>query len=336
MTNIQNLLDRQPFVKSLMVKIGEIASKQNKNAYAVGGAVRDVFIGKELKEIDIMVIGDGIEFAQVVAKQMGIPKIVPFHRFSTAHIPSRPIPIEIAAARQETYSKDSRKPNKVTYTNLEGDLLRRDFTVNAMAVDLLPDNFGNLYDPCNGLKDLLSKQLITPMDPDETFSDDPIRMMRAAYFSSKLNLKIDNDCYESMSRQAERIKIVSQERITTEFTKILSTAKPSIGIKILQEVGLMKHIFPEIHVMYGMEQTKEWKHKDVFFHTMEVVDNAAKLSKKMKLRFAALVHDIAKPPTRRVDPKKGYTFHGHDAVGERMLNKAVSYTHLTLHKILRV
>ena len=190
-----------------------------------------------------------------------------------------------------------------------------------MAVDLLPDNFGNLYDPYNGLKDLLSKQLITPMDPDETFSDDPVRMMRAAYFSSKLNLKIDDDCYESMLRQAGRIKIVSQERITTEFTKILSTEKPSIGLKILQEVGLMKHIFPEIHVMYGMEQTKEWKHKDVFFHTMEVVDNAAKLSKKMKLRFAALVHDIAKPPTRRVDPKKGYTFHGHDAVGERMLNK---------------
>ena len=321
MTNIQNLLDRQPFVKSLMVQIGEIASKQKKKAYAVGGAVRDVFIGKKLKEIDIMVIGDGIEFAKVVAKQMGVPKIVPFHRFSTAHIPSKPIPIEIAAARKETYSKDSRKPNKVTYTNLEGDLLRRDFTVNAMAVDLLPDNFGNLYDPYNGLRDLLSKQLITPMDPDETFSDDPVRMMRAAYFSSKLNLKIDDDCYESMTRQAGRIKIVSQERITTEFTKILSTEKPSVGLKILQEVGLMKHIFPEIHVMYGMEQTKEWKHKDVFFHTMEVVDNAAKLSKKMKLRFAALVHDIAKPPTRRVDPKKGYTFHGHDAVGERMLNK---------------
>ena len=188
MTNIHNLLDRQPFVKSLMVQIGEIASKQKKKAYAVGGAVRDVFIGKELKEIDIMVIGDGIEFAKVVAKQMGVPKIVPFHRFSTAHIPSKPIPIEIAAARKETYSKDSRKPNKVTYTNLEGDLLRRDFTVNAMAVDLLPDNFGNLYDPYNGLKDLLSKQLITPMDPDETFSDDPVRMMRAAYFSSKLNL----------------------------------------------------------------------------------------------------------------------------------------------------
>ena len=137
MTNIQNLLDRQPFVKSLMVQIGEIASKQNKYVYAVGGAVRDVFIGKKLKEIDIMVIGDGIEFAKVVANQMGVPKIVPFHRFSTAHIPSRPIPIEIAAARKETYSKDSRKPNKVTYTNLEGDLLRRDFTVNAMAVDLL-------------------------------------------------------------------------------------------------------------------------------------------------------------------------------------------------------
>ena len=186
-------------------------------------------IGKELKEIDIMVIGDGIEFAKVVAKQMGVPKIVPFHRFSTAHIPSKPIPIEIAAARKETYSKDSRKPNKVTYTNLEGDLLRRDFTVNAMAVDLLPDNFGNLYDPYNGLRDLLSKQLITPMDPDETFSDDPVRMMRAAYFSSKLKFKLCQPLINSMKKTSSRIEIVSAERIRDEFIKILKTEIISKG-----------------------------------------------------------------------------------------------------------
>ena len=168
---------------------------------------------------------------------------------------------------------------------------------------------------------LLAKQLITPLDPDDTFSEDPIRMMRAAYFASGLGLEIDKKCFKSMKRQADRINIVSQERITTEFTKILSTPKPSVGLIILQEVGLMKHIFPEIHIMYGMDQTKEWHHKDIFYHTMQVVDNAANLSNKMELRFAALVHDIAKPNTRRIDPQKGYTFHGHDAVGERMLNK---------------
>ena len=321
MTNIQYLLDSQPEPRSLLLEIGKIAKEQNKEVYAVGGAVRDLFIGRKLKEIDIMVIGDGIEFAKIIASKLGIKKIVPFHRFSTAHIPLKPIPVEVAAARKESYKKNSRKPNQVIYTDLNGDLLRRDFTINAMAMDLLPRGFGDLYDPHNGFKDLVAKQLITPLDPDETFSDDPIRMMRAAYFASKLDLEINDDCLSSMERQVKRIEIVSQERITVEFTKILSTSKPSVGLKILQKVGLMKHVFPEIHIMHGMEQTKEWHHKDIFYHTLEVVDNAAKLSNKMELRFAALVHDIAKPNTRAIDPKKGYTFHGHDAVGERMLNR---------------
>ena len=163
--------------------------------------------------------------------------------------------------------------------------------------------------------------MVTPLEANKTFSEDPLRMIRAAYFVSKLDLKIEEDCIESMKLQADRIKIVSQERITNEFTKILSTDKPSKGLILLQEVGLMKTIFPEIDVMYGMDQSDEWNHKDIFYHTLEVVDNAASLSNKMELRFAALVHDIAKPNTRKIDPKKGYTFHGHDAIGERMLNK---------------
>jgi putative nucleotidyltransferase with HDIG domain len=214
------------------------------------------------------------------------------------------------------------------YTDLQGDLLRRDFTVNALAVDLHPDRFGELNDPYGGISDLKAKMLKTPLNPDETFSEDPLRMMRAAYFAAALDFTIDEQCFNAIHEQAQRISIVSQERVTAELIKILSTNKPSIGLIILQKTGLMKYVFPEIDDMYGLEQTKEWHHKDIFYHTMQVVDNAAQLSDKMKLRFAALVHDIAKPKTRKVDSKKGYTFHGHDAVGERILNKVAKYLKL--------
>jgi putative nucleotidyltransferase with HDIG domain len=190
-----------------------------------------------------------------------------------------------------------------------------------MAMHISSENFGLLTDPYNGLADIENKILKTPLDPDETFSEDPLRMMRAAYFSSKLGFKIEDKCIDSMKRQSERIKIVSWERIRDELFKILKTKKPSIGLRILQETGLMKIVFPEIDAMYGIEQTAEWNHKDIFNHTLQVVDNAAKLTDKMEIRFAALVHDIAKPNTRRINKKKGYTFHGHDAVGERMISR---------------
>ena len=321
MINITDLINKQPDVLFILQQIGKIADEANKKVYGVGGVVRDLILDREIKEVDLMVIGDGIEFAKKVADKIGVSKIVPFHKFSTAHIPNKPIAIEIAAARQETYSSESRKPKTIKYTDLKGDLIRRDFTINAMAVSITPKNFGELHDPYNGLDDLKAKRLVTPLEPNKTFSEDPLRMIRAAYFASKLDLKIEQDCIESIKQQADRIKIVSQERITNEFTKILSTDKPSKGLIILQEAGLMKMIFPEIDIMYGMDQSDEWNHKDIFYHTMQVVDNAASLSNKMKLRFAALVHDIAKPNTRKIDPKKGYTFHGHDAIGERMLNK---------------
>ena len=190
-----------------------------------------------------------------------------------------------------------------------------------MAVNILPESFGELHDPFSGILDLQAKQITTPLDPDETFGEDPLRMLRAAYFASQFGFEIDKKCYDSIVRQKDRILIVSQERITAELLKILASPKPSIGLVILQETGLMKLIFPEIDIMYGIDQTPEWHHKDIFFHTMQVVDNAAKLTEKMEIRFAALVHDIAKPITRRVDQKKGYTFHGHDAIGEKMLDK---------------
>jgi len=323
MSNIKELISEYPDAEYVLKRAGKIASENNKQIYVVGGFVRDLFIQKTPVELDLMIIGDGIEFAEILAKDLKVKKIVPFEQFSTAKIPYKKIDIEVAAARIEKYDDNSRKPKEVIYTDLKGDLIRRDFTINSMAVDLLPENYGELYDPYSGIVDLQSKKIITPLNPDDTFSEDPLRMLRAAYFVSKYKFDIDKDCYDSIIRQKERISIVSQERITTELCKILSSPTPSKGLIILQETGLMKLIFPEIDEMYGMDQTPEWNHKDIFFHTMQVVDNAAKLTQKMEIRFAALVHDIAKPVTRRVDKKKGYTFHGHDAVGEKILNKVI-------------
>ncbi|MAS77788.1 MAG: tRNA nucleotidyltransferase [Candidatus Marinimicrobia bacterium] len=323
MSNIKELISKHPEAENVLKRAGKIALDDKKQIYVVGGFVRDLFIQNTPKEIDLMIIGDGIEFAEKLANDLGVNKVIPFKQFSTAKIPYKKIGIEVAAARKEKYDSDSRKPKEVIYTDLEGDLIRRDFTINSMAVNIIPDNYGELYDPYNGILDLQSKKIITPLNPDDTFSEDPLRMLRAAYFASKFNFEIDTECYNSIIRQKERISIVSQERITTELCKILSTSVPSIGLVILQETGLMKLIFPEIDQMYGMDQTPEWNHKDIFFHTMQVVDNAAKLTQKMEIRFAALVHDIAKPATRRVDKKKGYTFHGHDAVGEKILNKVI-------------
>lgn len=323
MSNIKELISKHPEAENVLKRAGKIALEDKKQIYVVGGFVRDLFIQNTPKEIDLMIIGDGIEFAEKLANDLGVNKVIPFKQFSTAKIPYKKIGIEVAAARKEKYDSDSRKPKEVIYTDLEGDLIRRDFTINSMAVNIIPDNYGELYDPYNGILDLQSKKIITPLNPDDTFSEDPLRMLRAAYFASKFNFEIDSECYNSIIRQKERISIVSQERITAELCKILSTSVPSIGLVILQETGLMKLIFPEIDQMYGMDQTPEWNHKDIFFHTMQVVDNAAKLTQKMEIRFAALVHDIAKPATRRVDKKKGYTFHGHDAVGEKILNKVI-------------
>ena len=323
MTNIRELITTHSKAEKVLKLAGQVGSDLGKQVYVVGGFVRDIFMQKISKEIDLMVVGDGINFAEALAKRLAVKKIIPFKEFSTAKIPHKKIGIDVAAARIESYDEKSRKPTKVIYTDLKGDLVRRDFTINAMAVDILPESFGELHDPYNGILDLQAKQITTPLDPDETFGEDPLRMLRAAYFASQLGFEIDKKCYDSIVRQKDRISIVSQERITAEILKILSSPKPSVGLVILQETGLMKLIFEEIDAMYGIDQTPEWHHKDIFFHTMQVVDNAAKLTEKMEIRFAALVHDIAKPTTRRVDKKKGYTFHGHDAVGEKILDKVI-------------
>ena len=321
MANIQHILNSSKYdsVRSILKIAGSLGEKEKIEIYVVGGFVRDLLMEKPINDIDLMTVGEGIPFAKILADELGRKKVVPFKKFGTALIPGNDIQIEVATARKETYQGNSRKPSEIIYTDLEGDLVRRDFTINAMAMNITPSHFGDLTDPYGGISDIHKKIIKTPLDPNETFSEDPLRMMRAAYFASKLGFKIDESCRRSIKQQISRLGIVSSERIRDEFIKILKTDKPSIGLVILQKTGLMEIVFPEIHIMYGMDQTAEWHHKDIFAHTLQVVDNSAKLSDKMELRFAALVHDIAKPITRRVDNKKGYTFHGHDAIGEKML-----------------
>ena len=321
MTLIKDIINQNKRLAKISKVISELSDETQINAFLVGGCVRDLMLNPlaESIDVDIMVEGDGIDFAEKLAKKINVPKIVPFKKFATAKIPYNEYEIEVASARLEKYDESSRSPSEVVMSNIEDDLLRRDFTVNAMAVSLNKENFGEFFDPFNGMEDLSNKILRTPLDSDTTFSDDPLRMMRAAYFASKLSLDIDPSCLESIKNNAERITIVSQERKTNELLKILGTKKPSIGLNILQEAGLMEFVFPEIAVMYGLDQSNEYHHKDIFYHTLEVVDNAAQLSDKLDLRLAALVHDIAKPKTRRLSKSKGYTFYGHDDVGARML-----------------
>jgi len=321
MTLIKDIINQNKRLAKISRVISELSDETQINAFLVGGCVRDLMLNPlaESIDVDIMVEGDGIDFAEKLAKKINVPKIVPFKKFATAKIPYNEYEIEVASARLEKYDESSRSPSEVVMSNIEDDLLRRDFTINAMAVSLNKENFGEFFDPFNGMEDLSNKILRTPLDSDTTFSDDPLRMMRAAYFASKLSLDIDSSCLRSIKNNAERIAIVSQERKTNELFKILGTKKPSIGLNILQEAGLMEFVFPEIAVMYGLDQSNEYHHKDIFYHTLEVVDNVAQLSDKLDLRLAALVHDIAKPKTRRLSKSKGYTFYGHDDVGARML-----------------
>ena len=327
MTLIKDIINQNKRLAKISKVISELSDETQINAFLVGGCVRDLMLNPlaESIDVDIMVEGDGIDFAEKLARKINVPKIVPFKKFATAKIPYNEYEIEVASARLEKYDESSRSPSEVVMSNIEDDLLRRDFTVNAMAVSLNKENFGEFFDPFNGMEDLSNKILRTPLDSDTTFSDDPLRMMRAAYFASKLSLDIDPSCLESIKNNADRITIVSQERKTNELLKILGTKKPSIGLNILQEAGLMEFVFPEIAVMYGLDQSSEYHHKDIFYHTLEVVDNAAQLSDKLDLRLAALVHDIAKPKTRRLSKSKGYTFYGHDDVGARMLEGISSH-----------
>ncbi len=304
----------------LLAQIGRLADRTGVTVYVVGGYVRDLLLGKESRDIDILVMGDGIAFARVVAGEMGNPAVVTYERFGTAMLPLPSGKMEFVGARKEKYSASSRNPDVAPGT-LEDDLRRRDFTVNALAVALNGDRSGMLMDLFEGRRHLDEKMLRTPLDPAETFDDDPLRMLRALRFASQLEFTVDPGVLQAIGQMKDRVRIVSQERVTEELLKILGTRRPSIGLKLMQETGLLRVVLPEIADMAGVDQRRDFHHKDVFLHTCIVVDNVAQVSESLWLRLAALVHDVAKPRTKAYQEGVGWTFHGHEELGARMMKK---------------
>ncbi len=298
--------------------VGRVAREQGIETYVIGGWVRDLLLKRPSKDVDFVCVGSGIELAQRVAGQMDHAKVNVFKNFGTAMIRYKEWELEFVGARKESYREDSRKP-VVENGTLEDDQNRRDFTINAMAISLNEGDFGNLVDPFNGVKDLRSKILRTPLDPGITFSDDPLRMMRGIRFASQLNFDIEADTYQGIVDHLDRIKIVSRERISDELNKIILSPKPSYGFKLLFHTGILKLIFPEMVDLHGVETINGKSHKDNFYHTLQVLDNLSDMSGYLWLRWAAILHDIAKPPTKRFDPKVGWTFHGHEDKGARMV-----------------
>jgi len=304
--------------KDYFIKASEVAEEMNIQIYVVGGYVRDLILDRKLDDVDILVIGDGLEFANKLSKKLGVKKVDYFKTFGTAHFFYKDIDLEFVGARKESYSSDSRNP-EVEIGTFDDDINRRDLTINTIAISLNKNNFGDLIDTFGGVKDLEAKIIKTPLDPVETFNDDPLRILRAFRFASQLNFQVDESLIEASTQLASRLDIISQERITEEFFKILASPKPSIGLQLLYNSGVMKQIFPEVADLGGVEQRNEFHHKDVFLHTCKVVDNIAKVSDNVWLRFAGLMHDIAKPPTKESDEKVGWSFHGHEEKGARWM-----------------
>lgn len=318
MTSISTILNSESKHTKILSLAGSIGDELNMDVYVVGGYVRDLLLTRKTNDIDIMVEGDAIKFANSLASKLGVSTVVEFPEFQTALIPYSDIEIEIASARKESYRDKSRKP-KVEKCTIDEDLSRRDFTVNAMAASLMKKNYGELNDPHGGIGDLQRKILITPLEPEATFKDDPLRILRGVRFSSQLNFTLASNVQDAMISQKKHLDFISKERITQEVIKILKTPKPSIGLNLLREINLYPYVFPEMDELGGVEVIDGQSHKDVFYHTLEVVDNASKLTSKMRIRFAALVHDIAKPRTKRFDKQKGWTYYGHEEVGQYMI-----------------
>lgn len=313
---------KQALNNSIFKVIGNIADDASMECYVIGGFVRDYFLGKKSpKDIDIVVVGSGIDLAKKVASQLqGKPKVSVFKNFGTAMIKHKNYELEFVGARKESYHRDSRKP-VVENGTLEDDQKRRDFTINALALSLNSETFGDLLDPFEGLQDLERKLIRTPLDPDITYSDDPLRMMRAIRFATQLNFNIELKSLQAITQNKNRLKIVSKERIVDELQKILMSDKPSIGFTLLHQTGLLPMILPELTALQGIEEVEGQRHKDNFWHTLEVVDNIAKTTDDLWLRWAALLHDIGKAPTKRFDKKIGWTFHAHEFVGSKMVYK---------------
>lgn len=314
--------------------ISDAADELGVSAFVVGGYVRDRLLGRPSKDMDIVCVGSGIDLARKVASKLRpLPRVVVYKRFGTAMFKHHDLEVEFVGARKESYRKDSRKPT-VENGTLDDDQNRRDFTINALAVSLSGNNFGEILDSFNGIHHLETKTIKTPLEPSKTFSDDPLRMLRAIRFATQLNFFIEDETFEAIGKNKHRIKIISAERIATELNKIILSPKPSIGFKLLYRSGLLEIIFPEMVALAGAEYKDGKGHKDNFYHTLEVLDNICKNTNDLWLRWAAILHDIAKPNTKRFHRKQGWTFHGHEVVGARMVPKIFKRFRLPLdHKM---
>ncbi|MDG1227220.1 MAG: HD domain-containing protein [Polaribacter sp.] len=319
-------MQKQFFKEAISSEIFNIISKVSKelqfDSYVIGGFVRDFFLDRGLaKDIDIVCVGSGIALAQKVATMLpNKPKVQVFKTYGTAMLRYNDMEIEFVGARKESYSEDSRNPEVIEGT-LQDDQNRRDLTINALALSLNENNFGELLDPFKGIDDIENKVIKTPLNPDITYSDDPLRMMRAIRFSTQLNFNIEHKSQDAITRNGYRLKIISRERIIVELNKILASPKPSIGFLLLEKTGLLKQILPELLALKGVEEIEGQKHKDNFYHSLEVVDNICKNTEDVWLRWAALLHDIGKAPTKRFSKKVGWTFHSHEFVGSKMVYK---------------
>jgi putative nucleotidyltransferase with HDIG domain len=309
--------------------VGEEAGKLGIQAFVVGGHVRDLLLQRATKDIDVVTDGDGPTLASAVAKALGVKKVSIFKNYGTAQFNYKGLDVEFVGARKESYRHDSRKPD-VEPGTLEDDQKRRDFTVNALAISLQQNSFGELVDPFGGLQDLENKILRTPLDPDITYSDDPLRMMRAVRFANQLRFRIEQESFDALKRNAERLRIISMERIIGELNKIIACDQPSLGFKILFDTKLLHQFFPEMVKLHGVEKKNGIAHKDNFYHTLQVLDNLCATTDNLWLRWSAILHDIAKPPTKRFEPGTGWTFHGHEDLGARMVPKIFARLKLPL------
>lgn len=314
--------------------ISSCANQLGVEAFVIGGFVRDLFLNRESKDIDVVTLGKGIELAELVHQQLPDSYLSVFKNFGTAQVKFHDLEIEFVGARKESYNHNSRKPTVET-GSLKDDQDRRDFTINALAIGLTEANFGKLLDPFQGVLDIERKIIKTPLQPDITYSDDPLRMLRAIRFATQLGFTIEEKSFEAITKNKKRIDIVSKERIADELNKIILSPIPSVGFKLLYDCGLLHLIFPEMVKLYGVETVNGKSHKDNFYHTLEVLDNVSKMSNNLWLRWAAILHDIAKPNTKRFEPDHGWTFHGHEDKGARMVPKIFENLRLPLNEKMK-
>ena len=322
-----------PLKHPIFKLISQTVDRMGLEAYVIGGYVRDYYLHRKSKDVDVVVAGSGVAVAEELGRELGV-KVTIFKTYGTAMLQWRGIEVEFVGARRESYSPQSRNPH-VEPGTLRDDQCRRDFTINALAWSLNAATFGELVDPFGGMEDMEDCIIRTPLEPDKTFSDDPLRMMRGVRFASQLGFDIDEETFDGMCRQADRIKIITKERISVELNKILASPAPSIGLRLMHQTGLLKHILPEVEAMSGVERRGRHGHKDNFEHTMKVLDNVAKRSDDLWLRWAALLHDIGKPQTKAYDPRAGWTFHQHEALGSKLVPQIFRRLRLPLNEPMR-